>query len=578
MRRRRGAGGGCYAATMRSSLAVLVLAVGPLAAGCISTSTEPTEPPCVPFTCEELRPDCGPALDDHCGHPLDCSACDAGKECVGGVCDCLAPPSCTSVRGIACGERTNVCGASIECGRDCPFGTTCDLKTGLCGTICDVADDCPGVGDEPGVCNLSLNTCQNDPSCDPDLCGSWQLDTALGPSTIACGCPVNRSCEPTGRCLCDVEAHRAVACEGLCGDVTLCDGSTMACDAARHASTVCDGRCGEVQFCDDAKVTCPACPLGVCEPGEARCREGQRPTRWAFDPTALLGAADFSGRAPQAVTAHRRSDGIELWVVAGHNGDARLYRVDLLGDGRTVRGPIVEATPPPIEYAYPYSSGPVVSLDGARLWILHGHSNASLPRLHVAEIDPITRVLAPLRPVAIGFDNVLAFVPFRDSRTALVATHDPPQLTVPDFPEQPDPPFAGRLYELGRYSTTPIDRGYPVMRGAWHFDEPATHEWVDEDFGNQIGTVQRGCDGRSITFDWVEGGILKGTGDTTFAGVLTLDPEGLPGALPVRPLPLLGLTLQSTETVSLSELAGCELAYIVTSVGGGTLHVAVPGL
>lgn len=582
MRRGRGAQGRGAAASLpsvRSSSSVLVLSLGLLLAGCLETSTGPTEPDCSPVaSCVELRPACGAALDDGCGGFIDCSTCDDGMTCVSGLCECPPPPTCASVRGVACGSRPNACGPSVECGLDCPFGTVCVEDTGLCGTPCDVATDCPGLGSHPGTCNQTIATCQNTPACDRNLCGTWQLDTEFGPVALSCGCPPNRTCDAaSGRCLCDAEAERAVVCEGVCGQVTICDGSIVVCDAATHASTVCDGRCGEVTLCGGAPVTCPTCALGTCDPAQQRCRAGVRPAGWEFDPVQLLSAAAFSGRAPQAVTALRRPDGIELWIVAGHNQESRLYRVELEADGRTVRGAPTEAPAPPPEYAYPYAGAPVVSLDGARLWILHSHSDASLPRLHVAEIDPVTRALAPSRPAAIGLENVLSFVPIRDSRTALVATWEPNQATVPELPARDVPPYAGLLHELGRYSTTPAERGYPLLRGQWRFDEPSVREWVDEAYGNQIGGIQRGCEGLSITFDWVEGGVLESQGGTAFAGLLELDGDGLPGERPVRPLPLHGLGLISTTpTVSLSELPGCDLAFVVTDVSGGALHVATP--
>jgi hypothetical protein len=90
---------------------------------------------CAPRSCASTGAGCG-ALEDGCGHTLDCGGCAAGQRCGGAtVNQCCQPLTCAD-RGAECGALYDGCGGWLDCGR-CGSGLDCGVDApNRCGTAC----------------------------------------------------------------------------------------------------------------------------------------------------------------------------------------------------------------------------------------------------------------------------------------------------------------------------------------------------------------------------------------------------------------------------------------------------------
>ncbi|WP_404370639.1 hypothetical protein ACIHQR_10820 [Corallococcus coralloides] len=98
---------------VRTSRLLVVLFAATFAAGCGDDEDD-----CVPRTCESRGFNCGEATDG-CGHTLDCGTCAAPSSCGGGGADnvCGCPDLKTACSpGVECGTEPDGCGGTVTCG------------------------------------------------------------------------------------------------------------------------------------------------------------------------------------------------------------------------------------------------------------------------------------------------------------------------------------------------------------------------------------------------------------------------------------------------------------------------------
>jgi hypothetical protein len=154
---------------------------------------------CVPLDCAGR---CG-TVNDGCGNMVDCGGCDGG-ECMSNVCGC-APETTADACGMQqCGQATNNCGLTVNCGvaggPGCPNGDVC-LPDNTCCTP-----------DNSAVCvtqcsGTATNNCGQLITCSSTICGTRQVcyeqqcctpNGCSGSCVDNCGQPANQCCPETG--------------------------------------------------------------------------------------------------------------------------------------------------------------------------------------------------------------------------------------------------------------------------------------------------------------------------------------------------------------------------------------------
>ncbi len=124
--------------------------------------------------CARVGAQCGQTEGvDNCGMRRvsgACGDCNTDESCQGGMCVCPIP---TCPAGAVCGDYTNTCGATVQCGT-CPGSDSCDPTTRQCVACIPEADD--------ALC-ASANRCSGNLSI-LDRCGDMR--------TVTCDCLVKR--------------------------------------------------------------------------------------------------------------------------------------------------------------------------------------------------------------------------------------------------------------------------------------------------------------------------------------------------------------------------------------------------
>lgn len=308
---------------------------------------------CEPKTCEDLEATCGMQADG-CGDTINCWADGAeecaedGAECIDGEC-AVPPTSCEPLTcddyddDNLCGEVTDGCGETLDCGFECADDeicgaqepgkcghatcqpTSCEsalaaLPSGYCGfvsdgcgggidncaTVCTGSETCGGGGTadvcgEGGSVCVPRTTADCGTSCGPisDGCGSTvdcggctDPETCGGGGTPSeCGAPV---CVP--RDCADFNANCGSIPDG-CGDTVDCGGcnGNEFCNANQcqavvcvplEADDVCPGFCGMQSDGCGGTVNCGGCT------GNNTCGGGGTPSVCGSPPCTPLTCQD----------------------------------------------------------------------------------------------------------------------------------------------------------------------------------------------------------------------------------------------------------------------------------------------
>jgi hypothetical protein len=230
-------------------------------------------PACGPLACMPAQGTilCGPVAD-RCGSIVQCPACPAGQQCLGGVCG-ATPPECDATdAGPHCGSTPNACGSgSVTC-PGCTGATTC--KSGTCtactppscnGATCGSVSNGCGPAVSCGTC--SGETCYDGGCCAPLTCAAAQ-DAGLvtGCGQVDLGCGTHKSCSPcpTGE---SCEGNLCVACVPK----TCADYNHMGCGHSDGCTTATLDCCTGGTTCQGT-ICCPKGEVNVmglcCPPGE----------------------------------------------------------------------------------------------------------------------------------------------------------------------------------------------------------------------------------------------------------------------------------------------------------------------
>jgi hypothetical protein len=190
---------------------------------------------CVPSTCETLGQACGQPSDG-CGGSLNCGGCQSGELCESGACVpqpvmVIPPPVCEpatcELLGKECGFESDRCDGFLNCG-GCASGETCTAGTCVAEPLTPpscVPDTCQSLARQCGTtadgCGGLLNCggCSSDQSCTSGVCID---DPVTPPPPPVC---VPESCQSLG-----------VECGGAgdgCGGTLSCGGcgSNASCSA-----------------------------------------------------------------------------------------------------------------------------------------------------------------------------------------------------------------------------------------------------------------------------------------------------------------------------------------------------------
>ncbi len=178
------------------------------------TCADPSKPECANGVCSPAGT-CTPSCEGKtCGQPNTCDtatcpgACPANQMC-NDQNQCVDTNMCSNSCDGLCGGALNGCGMTC----DAPCATNCQ------GVIC--APDCPDMCTGGKVCDISNNTCVDDP-CIGKVCGYFGPNGgACGDcSTFPCGSCAFGNCSEQGRCDCGVCSASAPTCfdtTGACG-------------------------------------------------------------------------------------------------------------------------------------------------------------------------------------------------------------------------------------------------------------------------------------------------------------------------------------------------------------------------
>ncbi len=210
-------------------------------------------------------------LDDGCGNAIDCDAvtggCTGGKHCRAnhchnGGCGILSHNQACTMHGIQCGEVTDGCDGTLQCGL-CGAGTEC--IAGHCAaescTVKTMGQACGGSGVNCGAvsdgCSGQINcgTCAPGQECKAGNCvvESCTMQTCAGAGAACggigdgCGGQLNcGTCPPTDECI-----------AGACVAATMCTPMTMA-----QACTTPGNLCGKVSDGCSGTIDCGSCTDG----------------------------------------------------------------------------------------------------------------------------------------------------------------------------------------------------------------------------------------------------------------------------------------------------------------------------
>ena len=192
-------------------------------AACVTDDTEPPAPECEPLTCSEAGVDCG-EISDGCGGTIDCGGCPDGTTCGAGgepnICAGDCTPLTCAEHDAECGVVDDGCGGTVDCG-----GCLDGLECGGAGDpiSCSSDDDCNPLtcDDHNAECGEVDDGCGGTDHCgdcfEPEMCG------IAGDEPLVCGC------EPL---TCDDHGVECGDVDDGCGDVIDCgDCSDGVCDA-----------------------------------------------------------------------------------------------------------------------------------------------------------------------------------------------------------------------------------------------------------------------------------------------------------------------------------------------------------
>ncbi|MBI5535662.1 MAG: hypothetical protein HY898_23225 [Deltaproteobacteria bacterium] len=197
---------------------------------------------CVPWTCAQLKAECGSAPDG-CGGKVSCGNCPSGQACGGGGPNQCGTGACTpktcAQLGALCGYASDGCGTVIDCG------------------VCAAPDSCGGEG--------VMNQC----GCTPWTCAALGANCGTAPDgcggVIDCGtCPGGQTCGGEGTNQCGDATCTPKTCAQLgagCGVVSDMCSKAIGCGECT-APQVCGGQ-GMPNQC--------ACPIKTCDQLGAAC-------------------------------------------------------------------------------------------------------------------------------------------------------------------------------------------------------------------------------------------------------------------------------------------------------------------
>ena len=308
---------GCACSVSQASGAYFLKIYANSAGAYLLDKTLPGACSCVPATCGDFPGACGASLDNGCGGTLNCASnCGTGQSCQAGVCQAKCVASQCSDLGKTCGNWSDGCGGTAQCGT-CGSGLAC--VNGACQGVGNSCDPCPNhdecaLGldcrwwDSAGTITFCAAPCSGGcPTgthcsaagvwCIPNTSNGcngnaiWQVDTCGNEVALVSSCSGGQSCSGgacTSSCsnLCPSAGSKQCSGNGVqtCGDsngdgclewsVVQACGSGSACQAgACVSSAVCgDGKCEGAE----SSLTCPAdcgpppnaCGNGKCEASE----------------------------------------------------------------------------------------------------------------------------------------------------------------------------------------------------------------------------------------------------------------------------------------------------------------------
>jgi hypothetical protein len=165
---------------------------------------------CAGRNCGTVMTPCG---EINCG----VGACDAGSDCVDGLCQCTPSTTC-QWRNVSCGNIVGNCGQDIRCNNNCQADNVCVPKTAadVCGAqVCGTAPDgCGG--------NVPCGSCVESEVCNAGACQ-----------------PCSKTCHPLAVCTVDNEC---VCKAGYVGDGLVCNPapppSTLSCGSASWSAFI----------------------------------------------------------------------------------------------------------------------------------------------------------------------------------------------------------------------------------------------------------------------------------------------------------------------------------------------------
>ncbi|MGH7283727.1 MAG: hypothetical protein ACRELY_19550 [Polyangiaceae bacterium] len=221
---------------------------------------------CVAKSCDSYPGDCHSALDDGCGHTIDCaSACPPGQVCVidagadAALFFCNGPPIChdAGAPGGNCGTLTNPGnGLTTACGTCGGAGFTCTAN--ICGCA---ANRCTGAA---ACCSGAT------PDCTADAGACCKKKTCASNYAGKCSSTADNGCGST------------LDCSANCNFAEVCDLDSSTCCSEQGTGQTCSQKCGTVIDNCDKAVNCGSCGnndvcygSSNCACGSATCTPGQ---------------------------------------------------------------------------------------------------------------------------------------------------------------------------------------------------------------------------------------------------------------------------------------------------------------
>ena len=196
---------------------------------------------------------------DNCGNPIGCGLCDGGVPCYSNVCGCMPEPAATACGASQCGQATNNCNLTVNCGVDgsaaCPQNQVCLAgprtcctpdNAAACGNRCQVqvTNNC----DVTFVCPACATgqVCDNGQCCKPVGCGGTCVDNCGQTSQACCPTPPpdagspppedgGGACTPMGSPC----AGNAACCTGSCSSAGTCVSACGTLDVACSSTSSC---------------------------------------------------------------------------------------------------------------------------------------------------------------------------------------------------------------------------------------------------------------------------------------------------------------------------------------------------